>query len=330
MAAIAPLQAIRYPQQNQSSVVSPLTTSSPANKSKMLVPKTATTSSPSISPTSRPRKPAPAPPTKPPPTPSAYGSNASILKQDDKPAIYAYQQTYTYRGTNTYKRRGFFCRVRLEDFGPDSTIHPTNRPSPAPRKTASKLMSAPTQANLSPVFGLYDDPKNDVTDLLFEAISAGEPPKTSRLRRTPLPGPSNPSSSPSSWARPPITPSSRTSNSSWPTNTSTSPTASPPLHHTPSTTARKSPPPRGTPLDHNDPANFALFIVCIAMQDPSLIILPHPPRPPRRPPRFYLEKFCEVAETFCEVMETKFRGDSLSTRTRALQRQLRQTCHQRL
>src|SRR5437763_669162 len=41
---------------------------------------------------------------------------SGVLIQDDKPALYAYQQTYSHAGV-TYKRRGFFCRVRLEDFG---------------------------------------------------------------------------------------------------------------------------------------------------------------------------------------------------------------------
>jgi len=40
---------------------------------------------------------------------------AGILVRDAKPALYAYQQTYTYAGV-TYKRRGMFTRVRLEEF----------------------------------------------------------------------------------------------------------------------------------------------------------------------------------------------------------------------
>ncbi len=47
-----------------------------------------------------------------------------ILVQDEKPALYAYQQTYTHNKI-TYKRAGMiFTRVRLEEFGEDSSIHP--------------------------------------------------------------------------------------------------------------------------------------------------------------------------------------------------------------
>ncbi len=101
---------------------------------------------------------------------------AGVLKQDEKPAIYAYQQTYSAGGSGgaTYKRRGFFCRVRLEEFGPKGTIHPHEQTFSGPKEDRLKLMRA-TNANLSPVFGLYDDPTNDVTDLLFEAVVNQKP-----------------------------------------------------------------------------------------------------------------------------------------------------------
>ncbi len=59
-------------------------------------------------------------------------------------------------------------------------------------------------------------------------------------------------------------------------------------------------------------ANYCLF-VCIAMQDPGLIILPtHRVLAAAGLEDFYLEKFREAAEETCEVIETKFRGDSLA------------------
>ena len=99
--------------------------------------------------------------------------DAGILKRDEQPALYAYQQTYSH-GDTTYRRRGFFARVRLEDFGEDSSIHPHEQTFSGPKEDRLKLMRA-TQANLSPVFGLYDDKANDVTDLLFEAVAHGKP-----------------------------------------------------------------------------------------------------------------------------------------------------------
>ncbi|HUO08677.1 MAG TPA: DUF1015 domain-containing protein [Phycisphaerae bacterium] len=306
MAAIAPLQAIRYPQQNQTSVVSPpYDVLSGEEKSKMLAKdghNIVAVDLPHI------------PPKEAGPD-AAYEAaahtmrmwlEAGILKQDEKPAIYAYQQTYTYAG-NTYKRRGFFCRVRLEDFGETSTIHPHEQTFSGPKEDRLKLMRA-TQANLSPVFGLYDDPKNDVTDLLFEAISSGGLQKP--LASAELPSQDHKSVVLSElWA---VTDTAVIKDVQLLMADKHLYIADGHHRYTTSLNYRKEvSAAKGTPLEHNDPANFALF-VCIAMQDAGLIILPtHRVLPAAALQDFYLEKFCEVAETYCEVIETKFRGDSL-------------------
>src|SRR3954463_9915037 len=116
MAVIAPLQGIRYPQQNQTNVVAPpYDVLSGEDKARLL--KRDAHNVVAIDLPHMPPKEA-----GPDATYAAAGETlqkwlgAGILKQDEKPAIYAYQQTYTYAGT-TYKRRGFFSRVRLEEFG---------------------------------------------------------------------------------------------------------------------------------------------------------------------------------------------------------------------
>src|SRR5271154_712438 len=160
MAAIAPLEAIRYPMKDQTTVVSPpYDVLSGEDKSGVLARdghNVVAIDLPHI------------PPKEAGPD-AAYEAaahtfrmwmEAGVLKEDEKPAIYAYQQVYTYAGT-TYKRRGFFCRVRLEEFG-EGVVHPHEQTFSGPKEDRLKLMRA-TKANLSPVFGLYDDPSNDVT-----------------------------------------------------------------------------------------------------------------------------------------------------------------------
>ena len=53
-------------------------------------------------------------------------------------------------------RRGFFARVRVEDYGP-GRIRPHERTHPGPKEDRLRLTRA-TRANLSPIFRLYDDP----------------------------------------------------------------------------------------------------------------------------------------------------------------------------
>jgi uncharacterized protein (DUF1015 family) len=228
---------------------------------------------------------------------------AGILKRDEKPALYAYQQTYNY-GSVRFKRRGFFSRVRLEEFGMDSSIHPHEQTFSGPKEDRLKLMRA-TEANLSPVFGLYDDKANDVTDLLFEAVGLARP-----LASAELPSQDGKSVVLSElWAV---------------TDLAVIKDVQLMMadkhvyiadgHHRYTTCLnyrRDVSARRGTALAHHDPANFALFVL-IAMQDPGLVILPtHRVVATEALENFYLEGFVNAAMKSCKVMETKFRGDSL-------------------
>ena len=62
------------------------------------------------------------------------------------------------RGTRT--RRGFFCRVRIEPYGP-GRIRPHERTHPGPKEDRLRLTRA-TRANISPIFSLYSDPAGGV------------------------------------------------------------------------------------------------------------------------------------------------------------------------
>jgi len=79
------------------------------------------------------------------------------IVRDDQPAIWPIVQDYTAPDGTKRTRRGLFARVRVEDYGP-GRIRPHERTHPGPREDRLKLTRA-TQANLSPIFSLYDDPE---------------------------------------------------------------------------------------------------------------------------------------------------------------------------
>src|SRR5215217_606080 len=79
-----------------------------------------------------------------------------VLVRDEQPALWALEQHYTGPDGRRRTRRGFFARVRVEDYGP-GRIRPHERTHPGPKEDRLRLTRA-TQANLSPIFSLYDDP----------------------------------------------------------------------------------------------------------------------------------------------------------------------------
>jgi uncharacterized protein (DUF1015 family) len=78
--------------------------------------------------------------------------------RDASPALWALQQDYTGPDGRQLTRRGIFARVRVEEYGPGK-IRPHERTHPGPKEDRLRLTRA-TQANLSPIFSLYDDPTN--------------------------------------------------------------------------------------------------------------------------------------------------------------------------
>ena len=87
-----------------------------------------------------------------------------VLVRDVEPALWALAQDYTGPDGSSYTRRGFFARVRVEDYGP-GRIRPHERTHPGPKEDRLRLTRA-TQANLSPIFSLYDDPDGAVWSAL--------------------------------------------------------------------------------------------------------------------------------------------------------------------
>jgi len=78
------------------------------------------------------------------------------LVRDREPALWAHTQEYRGPGGRTLTRRGFFCRVRIEDYGP-GRVRPHERTHPGPKEDRLRLTRA-TRANISPIFSLYSDP----------------------------------------------------------------------------------------------------------------------------------------------------------------------------
>ena len=78
------------------------------------------------------------------------------LVRDAEPALWAHTQDYTGPDGLARTRRGFFCRVRIEDYGP-GRVRPHERTHPGPKEDRLRLTRA-TATNVSPIFSLYSDP----------------------------------------------------------------------------------------------------------------------------------------------------------------------------
>jgi len=95
-----------------------------------------------------------------------------VLVREQEPAFWALQQDYTAPDGSRRRRRGFFARVRVEDYGP-GRIRPHERTHPGPKEDRLALTRA-TRANLSPIFSLFPDPDEAAAEVL-ERAAAGEP-----------------------------------------------------------------------------------------------------------------------------------------------------------
>jgi uncharacterized protein (DUF1015 family) len=81
-----------------------------------------------------------------------------VLVRDEQPALWAHTQDYTGPDGQRRTRRGFFCRVRIEGYGP-GRVRPHERTHPGPKEDRLRLTRA-TRANISPIFSLFSDPAN--------------------------------------------------------------------------------------------------------------------------------------------------------------------------
>ena len=89
------------------------------------------------------------------------------LVRDGEPALWAHTQDYSGPDGQALTRRGFFCRVRIEEYGP-GRVRPHERTHPGPKEDRLRLTRA-TRANISPIFSLYSDPSHAAWDALAPA-----------------------------------------------------------------------------------------------------------------------------------------------------------------
>ena len=92
-----------------------------------------------------------------------------VLVQEDEPAFWALDQEYTAPDGSQQRRRGFFARVRVEEYGA-GRIRPHERTHPGPKEDRLRLTRA-TRANLSPIFSLFPDPRGDAAAVLAESVA---------------------------------------------------------------------------------------------------------------------------------------------------------------
>ena len=116
--------------------------------------------------------------------PDSYEAAASLLEQwhvesvltrDEQPSLYVYEQRYAIGEVGQRVARSFFCRLRLEEYGPGSGVRPHERTLAAPKEDRFRLLAA-TRVNLSPVLLLYDDAARGAASArLLDALTSAPP-----------------------------------------------------------------------------------------------------------------------------------------------------------
>ncbi|MCX7717015.1 MAG: DUF1015 domain-containing protein [Candidatus Sumerlaeaceae bacterium] len=92
-----------------------------------------------------------------------------ILIEDEKPAIYCYEQEFKMPSGEIKRRRGFFALVKLEDYA-SGRIRAHEQTFAGPKADRLKLLRA-THANLSAIFVIFNDPKNEVMSMVSERMT---------------------------------------------------------------------------------------------------------------------------------------------------------------
>jgi len=93
--------------------------------------------------------------------------SSGLLRRDDRPAIYPYQQEFTWSG-RTYRRSGVLCGVRATEFGKD--VIPHEHTFAGPKADRLKLTQC-TRMQLSPIMGFHRDGGGKVAKLLATAMA---------------------------------------------------------------------------------------------------------------------------------------------------------------
>lgn len=98
---------------------------------------------------------------------------SGVVRRDDAPAYYAYEQRFAVPGEErTVTRRVFFARMRLSP-REDGVVRPHEATLSAAKEDRLRLLRA-TQTNVSPIFAMFGDPQGVASDIL-EGIASTRP-----------------------------------------------------------------------------------------------------------------------------------------------------------
>ncbi|MFH7326124.1 DUF1015 domain-containing protein [Desulfurivibrio sp. C05AmB] len=89
-----------------------------------------------------------------------------VLLREERPAFYFYEIDYRRPGGQTLTRRGFLSRVRLAEFS-EGIVKPHEKTFAGVTSDRLKLLDA-CQAQFSPIFSLYSDPRGEVVNRLAQ------------------------------------------------------------------------------------------------------------------------------------------------------------------
>jgi uncharacterized protein (DUF1015 family) len=92
------------------------------------------------------------------------------LARDTVPSLYYYEQEFSLPGRGVFVRKGFLGALRLSDFG-EGKVFRHEKTHSRPKEDRLSLMRA-TEANMSPIFGLYSDPRDEVAKALRGGLPA--------------------------------------------------------------------------------------------------------------------------------------------------------------
>jgi uncharacterized protein (DUF1015 family) len=95
-----------------------------------------------------------------------------VLREDPRPALYRYEQTFEFPPGRRHVRKGFVALLRLTPFA-ERIVLPHEHTLSGPKLDRQKLMRA-TSAHFSQVFTLYRDPQAE-TDAAFAAAESERP-----------------------------------------------------------------------------------------------------------------------------------------------------------
>ncbi|OGQ14985.1 MAG: hypothetical protein A3B70_04255 [Deltaproteobacteria bacterium RIFCSPHIGHO2_02_FULL_40_11] len=92
-----------------------------------------------------------------------------ILIQDEKEGFYFWEQTFLFQGKKVV-RSGLMCGVSLHDFFKGG-IRPHENTFEAPKSDRMEILKA-CQANLTPIFMMYDDPKKVIEKKILPRLES--------------------------------------------------------------------------------------------------------------------------------------------------------------